>query len=766
MRSVVADEDNTLMGKKLLHLSLLIVCCCFQTLRAQTPLPNCGVPYIDPQDSDLGNGLARDTLVYTTYFERDQQQRAFFVDVNAFGGQQVDRATVYAILPDSTRKTVGKLAFGNCATCVKGFAFVVNDSLMVTDVRTSDEMSLWLSSFDQPPFSLTGNLQTLIGIGRISGRLPFCAIGMEVEYDIYNNIANTTTEFATQILCPIVVNQCAISLEADINCADNIIHLRATLPNDCFSPAATVQWFNRSGWSSNLAEAAISFRNNEGWFYFSVEDECCKLVDSIFVEKIDFVTLTGDIQSCEGTNFSLEGFGGVRQFWELPNGDSLEGSKLQIIDSKILDQGIYIFNALDENGCEDTDSTFVQIIIPEVPNLIVSDACLGDTVRFLLTNTTAFLSTSWVRPDGMALPYGFLPNLQVSDFGTYGLSVQDTLGCVAEISFEIQSSLPPEVTTSFFPICDTIAIQLSPDSLNYQWENGTKGNTFFATQAGSYRVNVTTSDGCKRELTVEVPEADTIGFKIAVEHPECPNNPTGSLEILAVNPDLPIIYSIDGGNTYSLTSRFEHLFGGLYEVVVQDELGCIKRQSVEIIQPDTLLIKILSDTVLEVRPNTTVDLQTFQLGTVETYQWLPKSIDQNTPNVSFLANQDLDVRVIVEDKRGCLASDAVSLNIVLGDLYVPNVFSPDSDNVNDYFTLYSDGTSGEIIARLEIFDRWGTAIFAVQEIPLSKPELGWNGYYKSQPSENGIYTYQAIVRFGNGVKKLLEGDVTLMRKTQ
>ncbi|NJL75963.1 MAG: hypothetical protein HC892_14010 [Saprospiraceae bacterium] len=222
------------MGINSLLLSLFIVCCCFQTLIAQTALPDCDVPYIDPQDSEFSNGLARDTLVYLTYFEKDQQQRAYFIDINAFGGQQVDKATVYAILPDSTRKAVGRLSFGNCANCVRGFAFVLDDSLMVADVRSDSEMSLWLASFGQPAFSLTGNLQTLAGVGRISGTLPFCAIGMEVEYDIYNNLANTTTEFSTQIICPIAVHSCAIALNATPNCNTNQLQLQAILPNACF----------------------------------------------------------------------------------------------------------------------------------------------------------------------------------------------------------------------------------------------------------------------------------------------------------------------------------------------------------------------------------------------------------------------------------------------------------------------------------------------------------------------------------------------------
>lgn len=752
------------MGINSLPFFLLVVCCCFQTLIAQTALPDCGVPYIDPQDSDLSNGLARDTLVYATYFENDQQQRAYFIDINAFGGQQVDKAIVYAILPDSTRKPIGQLSFGNCASCVRGFAFVLNDSLMVADVRSSSEMSLWLESFGQPSFSLTGNLQTLAGVGRISGTLPFCAIGMEVEYDIYNNLANTTTEFATQIICPVVVRPCAIALSATPDCNANQLQLEATLPNDCFSSDAKVRWFSAVGWESRASKASLPFRGNEGWYYFEVEETCCKIIDSVWVEAIDFASSSSDWSSCVGEDATLEGFGGIRQFWTLPNGERYEGSMLEIVNATPVNEGNYIFQAFDENGCEDTTQVFLQIIIPEVPQIQVSNTCLGDTVHFFLLNDSAFVQAAWQSPAGMVLEQPVIFDLQISDFGTYLLKAKDNFGCGVEQSFEVAGSKPPEVEVALEPICDTIKIRLSPDSLFYQWETGVTGSTFATTEAGNYRVEVKALNGCKSVLIVEVPRADTIGFEVIVEHPACPNDPTGSIEIVTNTPDLPMIFSIDGGEEYYLSPRFEQLFGGNYQVVVQDELGCIKTKSVKIETPDTLAIKILIDSALVVRPNTSIQLNTAPIGAIKKFQWLPESINQDAPTVSFLATENMDIRVVVEDERGCLASDGVSLTIELGEIYIPNIFSPDFDGANDFFTLFSEGTSGEIIAQLHIFDRWGTLVFEAKEIPLNQSKLGWDGKYLNKPLENGIFTYHAIVRFGNNTTKTFKGDVTLTRK--
>jgi len=61
---------------------------------AQTsiPLEQCDVPYFDPQNTDDDTVPGRDTLLFTDYFSEDTLLKAFHVDINAFGGQQVDRA--------------------------------------------------------------------------------------------------------------------------------------------------------------------------------------------------------------------------------------------------------------------------------------------------------------------------------------------------------------------------------------------------------------------------------------------------------------------------------------------------------------------------------------------------------------------------------------------------------------------------------------------------------------------------------------------------
>ena len=240
-----------------------LFCYCFTYLFAQQ-LSDCGVPYIDPQTTAT---TSRDTFSYFTFFEETDVIHAYYVDINAFGGQQVDRTEVFAILPDSSRKSLSNIAFGNCLDCLTGFTFVYEDSVYVENVRDVDEIDLWTSSFGQPEFSLRNNLQTLSGAGRLSGTLPLCVIGLEVRYDVFNNTTSSTTEFSTQIVCPEVVQQCIIELTSTINCAANELLLEAEISETCLPDNARLFWSNENG--EVLGEGKIlrlPFAENTGTF--------------------------------------------------------------------------------------------------------------------------------------------------------------------------------------------------------------------------------------------------------------------------------------------------------------------------------------------------------------------------------------------------------------------------------------------------------------------------------------------------------------------
>lgn len=747
----------------ILRLTLLVLSFSFlQNLAGQSviTLESCGTSYIDPQAANDNGVQTRDTLVYQTYFGTDEQLRAFYVDINAFGGQQVDRAEAYAIMPDSSRKSLGAIAFGNCTDCVNGFALVLNDSLMVSEVSERSTLDLWLQSFSQPPFTLTGNLQTLSGVGRLSGQIPVCAIGLRIAFSVYSNPDNTSTSFSAHIVCPETITPCSIQLDHEIDCQNDQLRLMAQLPANCYSTEARIRWYNANGFTASNTEAILPLTGNLGWYYFEVEEDCCLMRDSILIENPPFTDAGLDITACRGEEVSLAGYGGTGHYWEGPTG-VIQDSLIKFSNVTEAESGTWVLHAFNEASCEDTDTMKLVVQQPPSPQISIPSSCLGEKVQFVVLNDSAYSTIEWFDPNGAMMPQAQIPNLQPMYFGLYSVEATDAFGCSVSSNFEISGSEPPAFETYFEDRCDSTLVYILPSNLAYLWETGDTSSSIVTTDGGLYQLTLTDATGCSTNTTIDVPRPDGPDFEIAIEQPFCPNDP-GTISVIPADLDRPMIFSIDGGHTYVLHGTFDGLTPGMYTITVQDDLGCIQEKQVEIEAPDTLGVSLKLE-ALNVRPLTPVDLRAEIVGHPVGIQWIPEEIDTEDLSTSFIADQDLDIRIIVEDARGCRASDGFPLTIVLGEIYIPNVFSPNDDGINDHFTFFSDNTSGEQIASLLIFDRQGNLVYERQDFELNVPRLGWNGYSRGRLLNAGVYTYYGLVRFGNGAIKAYEGDVLLMR---
>lgn len=102
-----------------------------------------------------------------------------------------------------------------------------------------------------------------------------------------------------------------------------------------------------------------------------------------------------------------------------------------------------------------------------------------------------------------------------------------------------------------------------------------------------------------------------------------------------------------------------------------------------------------------------------------------------------------------------------SINLFLNqsetEIYFPNVFTPNNDQINDIFHPI---TNGNLIHnyRLNIFDRWGTLVFESSNL-----DKGWNGVYRNVNMNPGVYTYVVHYDSCNHHSLIKSGNVTLIR---
>ncbi len=122
------------------------------------------------------------------------------------------------------------------------------------------------------------------------------------------------------------------------------------------------------------------------------------------------------------------------------------------------------------------------------------------------------------------------------------------------------------------------------------------------------------------------------------------------------------------------------------------------------------------------------------------------------------------------DGDGCSYERAYELTPISEDLkscipiYVPNIFSPNKDGVNDTFSIFFEEGSGVAsIISLQIFSRWGELVFEQSNFIPINGATEWKGEFKGKPLDMDIYVYQILIALEDGETLLVDGDVMLLR---
>ncbi|HNM25296.1 MAG TPA: gliding motility-associated C-terminal domain-containing protein, partial [Saprospiraceae bacterium] len=96
-----------------------------------------------------------------------------------------------------------------------------------------------------------------------------------------------------------------------------------------------------------------------------------------------------------------------------------------------------------------------------------------------------------------------------------------------------------------------------------------------------------------------------------------------------------------------------------------------------------------------------------------------------------------------------------------GAVYQPTAFLP-GGSANGIFTIYG-GPELQQIDVLRIFDRWGALVFERRNFPPNNPAYGWDGRFRGRDLPAGVYVYHVELRFANGDRQVLKGELTLVR---
>jgi gliding motility-associated-like protein len=108
--------------------------------------------------------------------------------------------------------------------------------------------------------------------------------------------------------------------------------------------------------------------------------------------------------------------------------------------------------------------------------------------------------------------------------------------------------------------------------------------------------------------------------------------------------------------------------------------------------------------------------------------------------------------------RGCSTEDTVE---VFRDCFleIPNTFTPNGDDLNDYFFPRNLLSKGLTTFKMSIYNRWGQVIFETTRTD----GRGWDGKFNSKEQPVGAYIYIIDAAIKNGNTQHYQGNVTLLR---
>jgi gliding motility-associated-like protein len=296
------------------------------------------------------------------------------------------------------------------------------------------------------------------------------------------------------------------------------------------------------------------------------------------------------------------------------------------------------------------------------------------------------------------------------------------------------------------------------------------GNTFVPTlnNAGTTEFWVSASlNDCESEavnFNIDV-ISSPVATGMQVIQPTCLNEDSGTIEL----------GTITGGtapyeiflNDVSMGSQliFNDLSVGVYDLTVVDQNLCQWEETVIINQPQELTMNLLADlTEVFVGETIQLDIQLNQpFDNIASMNWSDTTglscLTCLEPILTPLASTNYTLEVV--DSNGCVASDALSV-IVKNTIpvYVPNVFSPNNDGINDLFMAYCE-LDGVQLNYLRIFDRQGNQVFSGNKMTLNVD--GWDGRFRGELLNPGVFVYVLEVENLIGKKELIKGSVTLIK---
>ena len=461
----------------------------------------------------------------------------------------------------------------------------------------------------------------------------------------------------------------------------------------------------------------------------------------------------------------------------LGNDDSLDVGAAGFYQLVVEDQAI---GCTDTSEIEVTNNIVFPIVEIEAPEVIT---CFKPAVQLNATgsSTGATIALIWTHENNAITDNNLSPFVNAP--GTYTLTLTDTTnGCSTAQSVEVMSDTIPPIAEAGLPevfTCETSYVFLDGSAsshgsvFQYQW-TVSNGSTISDDRSlnpqvfdvGVYYLQVTdVNNGCNATDSVEITIENGIpGLNYTVDSISCYASADGEIIIDSIsNGTSPFLLSIND-SPFTAFASYVNLDVGTYRIILLDAGGCRDTIDVDLINPQELTVDLGPDE--EINWGDSIQLQPWLSIPVDTLIW---SNNTGLPTASgympfVLPYTSTQFSLTAINENGCSSTDRIMIIVDKTlPVYIPNSFSPNGDGLNERFAIYGDETLINQVNFFQIFSRWGELLYEAKDFQVNNETSGWNGSFRNEAMNSGIYIYHTEVAFIDGSVGQYKGDVALVR---
>lgn len=446
----------------------------------------------------------------------------------------------------------------------------------------------------------------------------------------------------------------------------------------------------------------------------------------------------GDDQSlCPGEVIVFDpGIGGVSYLWQdgstAPTYQTTQQVVIVLIISNVC--GISIDTAV---VIESTDGPMVDLG-PDV------HACEGETI----TIPSGISGVTYLWQDGSGAD-----EYVASASGWVHLTVTNLCGTdIDSVLVDISGVVPAPDLGPDTTLCEgesLLLTSIADANTTIAWQDGASSQNYLVTLSGTYTLTETNQCGTATDEVIvnysPVPQPFSLG-------PDTTICPGGSFVLFAPITTDELRWQDGSDQATMLVDQ-----PGIYTLEVSNPCGVETDELVVTMSTDVPLLSLASP--IPWCPGDQVTLNAMQ-SFAANYVW---STGQSVPSIVVVTPGIYSVEVFAPCNTASGLVEVIAMNDcnAADDIYIPNVFSPNDDQINDVFTL--SVSPDVLLTSLEgsIYDRWGNLVYSSTAIAFV-----WDGRFDGEVMMPGVYVYRFKVKYmvgGDERERLFTGDLTVVK---